>query len=147
MTTRCNHRLLSLFLKKTTLFIMLLLIYHNAFTATANPDSLVQQWEQLKHADDTVAKEKVSLLLKLSRELRHHFPDSAMNYNKQAITIAGKHGLTNQIAEARSYLGGIYDIKGEYQFAMEEFTGGVKPVGTKQKPKGNCHLIKQYRTH
>jgi len=87
--------------------------------ARTTTDSLVNKWHQIK--DDTNARKKTKLLIKIGKSLRFSSPDSAIFYYKKAIDTAHKNNLNNQRGRAISGIGGVHYIKGEYDYAMENF--------------------------
>lgn len=87
--------------------------------AQNSTDSLLNKWQQIKN--DTNSLKKTELLIELGKSLNYSYPDSAIFYYQAAIDTAHKNNLSNQRGRAISGIGGVHYIKGQYDYAMENF--------------------------
>ncbi len=140
-----NIILRDLFLQ-LALFVFIPLISHSQ-----NIDSLTTKWQKIK--GDTSVHKKLDLLFEIGKTLNFSNPDSSVFYYEKAIKLARKNHLTNKVAKAISGMGGIHYIKGEYDFAMDDFMKAMEMWEKNNNQRGigiglnNMGLIQNMQEH
>ncbi|MBN4061893.1 MAG: hypothetical protein COA57_03910 [Flavobacteriales bacterium] len=74
----------------------------------------------LKYATER-SKEKIDLMNELSKEYKLTNPNKALEYGKAALSLAENTNYKNGMAFGLSYTGQIYNKKGEYEKAINNF--------------------------
>lgn len=131
-----------------------LLLLNSTFSTAQDhlrADSLIEKWEM--HLQDSSALVQSKALIEIGRSLRFQHPDSARYYFIKSLALAQKSRLPKQIAKATSAIGGVHYVKGEYDFAMENFTKALNIYDSLNDKKGiasglnNMGLIQNMQDH
>lgn len=107
--------------KHITLTLIILLLTHVAHSQIILADSLAHALKVAKNDQS-----RILILNQLSTSLRNNTPQHAIEYNKQAITLAQKTNDTYQLAEAYQNLASIYRVLGDYAKGLEYSLKGLE---------------------
>lgn len=151
MTKQQNRNITSYLTRSLIFSVLTLTILTHSYGSISKTDSLLQEWKKIK--DDTLTLQKATILFEIGKSLRYQHPDSAQAYYEQAIETARRQGFTDIIASAKSGIGGVHYVKGEYEFALEAFMEALnlwEETGNQlgiAKGLGNIGLIQNMQEH
>ncbi len=126
-------------MKKNIISIWLILIFScsicgNIFSQKSITDSL---YIELQKADEDT--NKVNILIDLSLELQHSYPDSAINYAKKGLSLAKRLNYKKEEADLFNNLGNINRDMGHYDQAISSYQNAIE-IFTELTKSPNVYL-------
>lgn len=135
------------FLFMVFIFVILYFSSSNLFAQKLTTDSLYIELQKAK--EDT---NKITILIDLSIELQHSYPDSAINYAEKGLSLAKKLNYKKGEADLFNNLGninwnlGYYDRAiSSYQTAIEIYTGLTKSPDAYLNSFGKRGIANSYK--